>query len=84
MHQQVPPTSSTDPDKAKRNFTCRFKVFLSRSNKSIRQGKQMVKSYFKHYPVKDLMAGIEEVRKGNLIMYNCNYHELYTSNKSST
>ena len=62
MHQQVPPTSSTDPDKAKRNFTCRFKV-------SIRQGKRMVKSNYKHYTTKDLMAGIEEVRKGNQIIH---------------
>ena len=39
---------------------------------SYKKGKgRMVKSYYKNYPIKDLMAGIEEVRKGNLIMYNC-------------
>lgn len=26
LHQQSPPTTSTDPDKARRNFTCRFKL----------------------------------------------------------
>ena len=26
VHQQAPPTSNTDPDKARRNFTCRFKL----------------------------------------------------------
>ena len=26
VHQQAPATSSTDPDKARRNFTCRFKL----------------------------------------------------------
>ena len=84
MHQQAPPSSNTDPDKAKRNFTCRFKVLQS-SNKSnqilekwsqaltkvprlTENEKQIVRPYRK-YSIKDLMAGIEEVRKGKLYVH---------------
>ena len=87
MHQQAPPSSNTDPDKAKRNFTCRFKVLLS-SIKSTNQllkkwspaltkvpqltgnGKQIVTVRpYRKYTIKDLMAGIEEVRKGKLYVH---------------
>jgi len=31
LHHQNPPTSNTDPDKARRNFTCRFKLLQNNS-----------------------------------------------------